>query len=171
MSIINPVLFFLFSSELTGRIVPQLDFFETNLMPMIILSVLIAIYFVFTTRLKVPLTISESGLLLSVIVAWFFTFSALNLIYFTTGATAFLCILYGFWTNRREWRILGLGFIGFSLIFSAIWITSLSSDLERILGFGILGIISVIIGFLYSKFASRFVAKEKEKTSEEGSIS
>ncbi|MFX0183652.1 MAG: hypothetical protein ACFE95_11270 [Candidatus Hodarchaeota archaeon] len=168
MSILNPVLFFLFSSELTGRFISQLDAFETNLIPMIILSVLLAIYFVFTTRLKVPLTISESGLLLSVVVAWFFTFSETNLIYFTTGVTAFLCILYGFWTNRREWRILGLGFIGFSLFFSAIWITSLSSDLERILGFGILGIISVIIGFLYSKFASRFMVKEEKKTSEEG---
>ena len=170
MSIINPVLFFLLSSELTGRIVSQLEFFETNLMPMIILSVLIAIYFVFTTRLKVPLTISESGLFLSVIVTWFFTFSELNLIYFTTGGTAFLCILYGFWTNRREWRILGLGFIGFSLIFSAIWITALSSDLERIIGFGILGIISVIIGFIYSRFASRFMVKKDEEKSEEGVI-
>ncbi|MFX0050664.1 MAG: hypothetical protein ACFE8U_05160 [Candidatus Hermodarchaeota archaeon] len=167
MSILNPVLFFLFSSELTRRLISQLDFFENNIIPMIILSVLSAIYFVSTTRLKIPYSISESGLFLSVGVSWFYTVSESSLIYFTTAMTAFLCILYGFWTNRREWRILGLGFIGFSLIFSAIWITSLSSDLERIIGFGILGIISVIIGFLYSKFASRFMVKEDEETSEE----
>ncbi|MFX0152767.1 MAG: hypothetical protein ACFFAJ_18445, partial [Candidatus Hodarchaeota archaeon] len=148
-------------------LITQLDFFENNIIPMIVISVLLAIYFSFTTRLKVPLTISESGLFFSVSVSWIFTFSESNLIYFTTAMTAFLCILYGFWINRREWRILGLGFIGFSLIFSAIWITSLSSDLERIIGFGILGIISVIIGFLYSKFASRFMVKEDEETSEE----
>lgn len=156
ISVLNPVFFYLFISELSGIFVSGNSFFETKSTLIIIIAVLVAIYFVSTTKSKVPLSISESGLFLSVFVIWFFTLSDLNLIYFSTASTAYLCIIYGFWANGREWRFLGIGFIGLSLLYSSIRVTELSSELERIIGFGILGIISFVIGYVYTRYANRF---------------
>ncbi|UCG01887.1 MAG: hypothetical protein JSW11_20065 [Candidatus Heimdallarchaeota archaeon] len=164
MAIINPLAFFFYASQLTLRIGEV--FKITNVLPMMILSILIAIYFVIETRLLFSSIISDSGLLISIIIAWLFTVSLLEFIYFTTAATAFLSILYGFWINKREWRILGILIISISLVYSAIYLAQIPDDLVKILGFGILGIISVVIAFVYSKFARRFIAEEfQEKTS------
>ncbi|MHA1979059.1 MAG: hypothetical protein ACW98F_04770 [Candidatus Hodarchaeales archaeon] len=159
IALINPLLFFYFLSDL---IVKGINFFDlTNIrVPlMIAISVFIGIYYVLVTRVEIPRTISDSGLLFSVLIAWFFTFTwpeLIEIIYFTAGATAFLCILYGFWGMQKQWRILGLGIIGIIIIYSALYLTQLTETLATILGFGLLGIISIVIGLVYSKFASRF---------------
>ncbi len=165
MLVLNPIVFYFLASELALRISEILVI--TDILPLIMasFSILIAIYFVSTPKFKIPLIVSDSGLLFSVSIAWLFTISSLDLflIYFTTAATAFICILYGFWINKREWRILGILFIASSLVYSAIQIATLGEDIQIILGLLLLGIISVVIGFVYSKFASRFVAKENSE--------
>ncbi len=169
MLVINPIIFYLYTSELVLRFSEILVITEILRLIMVIFSILIAIYFVGTTRFSMPTIVSDSGLLFSVLVAWLFTITSFDLflIYFTTAATAFICILYGFWINKREWRILGILSIASSLAYSAIQIANLGEDIQRILGFLLLGIISVVIGFVYSKFASRFVTKEdNEKISD-----
>lgn len=137
MVMINPLVFFLYASELALRIGKILD--RTNILPMvmIIFSILVAIYFVITLRFDIPSTVSDGGLMFSVFIAWFFTISSLDLFlfYFTTAATAFLCILYGFWIDRREWRILGILIIASSLGISAILIASIGETIQIILSF------------------------------------
>jgi uncharacterized membrane protein AbrB (regulator of aidB expression) len=132
---------------------------EIQTIIMIAISVFIGVYYVATTRVGMLKTVSDSGLFISVLIAWGFTFTwpkLIEVIYFTAGATAFLCILYGFWGMQRQWRLLGLGIIGISIGYSAIYLAQLTEALGTIVGFGLLGIISIIIGFVYSKFASRF---------------
>ncbi len=165
MAIINPLIFYFCASQLTLRIGGI--FKITNIIPMIILSISVAIYFVIETRFISPSIVNDSGLLFSIFTAWLFTTSFLEFIYFTTAATAFLSILYGFWVNRREWRILGISIIMISLIYSAIYLAQIPDDLVKIIGFGILGIISVVIAFIYSKFAKRFIDEEFQKNEQE----
>lgn len=161
MALINPVCFYFFTSQLALRIGEILKI-KIEL-PMMILSLVIAIYFVIETRLIVHSIINDSGLLSSILIAWIFTASLLEFIYFTTAATAFLSILYGFWVYRREWRIVGILIIAFSLLYSAFYIAQISDDLVKILGFGILGVVSVVIAFIYSKFAKRFIEDDFQK--------
>ncbi|MFW9903299.1 MAG: hypothetical protein ACFFFH_03125 [Candidatus Thorarchaeota archaeon] len=169
MAIINPFVFYLCASQLTSRIAGI--FKISNVLPMMILSVIIAIYFVIKTRFTLPSIISDSGLLISIIITWLFTISLLEFIYFTTAITAFLSILYGFWVNRREWRIFGMIIIAVSLLYSAIYLAQIPDNLVKILGFGILGIISVVIAFVYSKFAKRFIEGEFQKMDAQKKIS
>lgn len=161
MALINPVCFYFLTSQLAIKIG---EIFKIKIvLPMMILSLVIAIYFVIETRLIIHSIINDSGLLSSILIAWIFTASLIEFIYFTTAATAFLCILYGFWVYKREWRILGILIITFCLLYSAFYIAQISDDLVKILGFGILGVISVVIAFIYSKFAKRFIEEDIQK--------
>jgi hypothetical protein len=165
MVLLNPIIFYLFALELTLRVADEFQISEFISVFMLVIAVLIGVYFVTLTRFKFPKTISDSGLFVSVLIAWLFTFSwnnLIELIYFTTGATAFLCILYGFWSIRKEWRLLGLGIIGGSMVFSALYLVDLGEELLTIVGFGMLGVISIVIGIVYSKFASRFEIDNEE---------
>ncbi len=174
MVLVNPIIFYIFALELTLRVTNDFEMGEFISVFMIVIAVLIGVYFVALTRFKFPKTISDSGLFVSVLIAWLFTFSwnnLIQLIYFTTGATAFLCILYGFWSIRKEWRLLGLCIIGGSMVFSALYLVQLAQEIYTIIGFGMLGIISIVIGIVYSKFASRFEIKnEGQAEIEEGAI-
>ncbi|MHA2318548.1 MAG: hypothetical protein ACXAC6_12430 [Candidatus Hodarchaeales archaeon] len=171
MALINPLVFYFYASELVTRVVKTfnltdvMDGLDIMGLLMIVIAVFIGIYCVGVTRIGVPTTISDSGLLFSILITWWFTLNwpeLIELIYFSAGATAFLCILYGFWVMSREWRILGLGIIGISIIYSALYLVQLANELVTIVGFGLLGIFSIVIGFVYSKFASRFVINEQK---------
>ena len=174
MVLVNPIIFYLFALELTLRVADEFKIGEFISVFMLVLAVLIGVYFVALTMFKFPKTISDSGLFVSILIAWLFTFSwnnLIELIYFTTGNTAFLCILYGFWSTRKEWRLLGLGIIGGSMVFSALYLVQLAETLVTIVGFGMLGIISIVIGIVYSRFASRFeIDNEGQEEKEEGVI-
>jgi len=137
----------------------------------IIISVLLGIYYVLLTRKNISYPIIESGLLFSILIAWGMTSiwkDLIEMIYFTAACTAFLCILFGFWIFKKEWRILGLGIIGSSMVFSTLYLVQLSEALLTIIGFGMLGIISILIGFVYSKFASHFEMRENPEKREGG---
>jgi len=166
MVLVNPIIFYIFALELTKRVAVEFKVGELLSVFMLVIAVLLGVYFVALTRFKFPKTISDSGLFASVLIAWLVTFNwnnLIELIYFTTGATAFLCILYGFWSIKKEWRLLGLGIIGGSMVFSALYLVQLAEALLTIIGFGMLGIISIVIGIVYSKFASRFEANTEEQ--------
>ena len=62
---------------------------------------------------------------------------------------------------KREWRVMGLVIVGVSILYSALYLTQLTETLQTIVGFGLLGFISIGIGLVYSKFASRFEISEQ----------
>ncbi len=159
MAILNPLIFYLCLLQLSTKGLDILEMADILPLLMIAFSVLIGVYYVFITRIGTPRTISDSGLFFSLLIIWGYTLfwpELMELFYFSAGATAFLCILYGFWVMKREWRIVGLGIIGLSIGYSAVYLAQLTETLQTIVGFGLLGLISVAIGLVYSKFASRF---------------
>ncbi|MFW9993995.1 MAG: hypothetical protein ACFFD4_18265 [Candidatus Odinarchaeota archaeon] len=166
MALMNPLGFYIYATLLVERITGYFHL-TTAAATMVIVAMLLTGYFVLMTRLGMPPVVSDGGIFFSIIVAWFFTLDSLELIYFTTAVTAFLCIIYGFWVNKRNWRIMGIGIIGISFLYSALEISQLSDNLIRIIGFGILGVISTVIGYVYSKFAVRFT-KIDSKRPEDG---
>ncbi len=170
IALLNPLFLYYFILEVFGTIILSKD---NMILSVIIVSILLGIYYVVLTRKNVSNTIIESGLFFSVIIAWGMTSicrELIEMIYFTTACTAFLCILLGLWIFKKEWRFLGLGIIGGTMVFSTLYLVQLSEALLTIIGFGMLGIISIIIGFLYSKFASQFKNREDEEERKEGVI-
>ncbi|MFX0134103.1 MAG: hypothetical protein ACFFDN_10710 [Candidatus Hodarchaeota archaeon] len=161
VAILNLIIYYIFvflvANVITGEFLIAKDMIALLI---IVISLFLAMYYVILSKIANTKLICDAGLMISVIVTLYHTYLFLEVIYFTAAITSFLVILYGFWVDKKEWRIFGFIIIGFTMLYSTIFLIQLPNDLLRILGLGILGIISITLGFIYVKFSSKFVKKQ-----------
>ena len=163
-SFLNPILFyfflFMFVDFLINEIrIPNISAFDI----LIIISLILLPYTIFLSRFNVSRFICEGGLLINLFLAGLYSIYNLEAIYFIAALTAFHSILYGFWNNQQGWRITGLGIIGATLLYGSINLIQISDDLLKIIGLGLLGIISLLIGVIYTKFSEKFQESESQE--------
>ncbi|MCK4848278.1 MAG: hypothetical protein KAT16_04575, partial [Candidatus Heimdallarchaeota archaeon] len=164
-SFLNPVLFYFFSGMLINLVINEYKISNISVFDIIvIISLMLLTYTIFLSRLNVSRYICEGGLFVNLFLAGIYSFYNTEAIYIIAALTAFHSILYGFWNNKQGWRITGLGIIGYALLYGSITFIQISDDLIKILGLGLLGIFSILIGVIYTKFAEKFQEQESHES-------
>ncbi len=164
-SFLNPVLFYFFSGMLINLVINEYKISNISVFDIIvIISLMLLTYTIFLSRLNVSRYICEGGLFVNLFLAGIYSFYNTEAIYIIAALTAFHSILYGFWNNKQGWRITGLGIIGYALLYGSITFLQISDDLIKILGLGLLGIFSILIGVIYTKFAEKFQEQESHES-------
>jgi hypothetical protein len=160
-SFLNPVFFYFLSGMFINLVINEFEISNISTFDIIIIIALILLpYTIFLSRFNVSRYICEGGLLVNLFLAGLYSLYNVEAIYIISALTAFHSILYGFWNNQQGWRITGLGIIGYTLLYGSINLLQISDDLIKILGLGLLGIISLLIGVIYTKFSEKFQEPE-----------
>ena len=160
-SFLNPVFFYFLSGMLINLVINEFEISNISTFDIIIIIALIFLpYTIFLSRFNVSRYICEGGLLINLFLAGLYSLYNVEAIYIIAALAAFHSILYGFWNNQQGWRITGLGIIGYTLLYGSINLIQISDDLIKILGLGLLGIISLLIGVIYTKFSEKFQEPE-----------